>query len=203
MSKPKLFYFDAPISRGEECRLAFAVAGVDFEDVRLPREQWQSMKPTTPFGAMPILEVAGKPLAQSTAILTYIGRSHGLHPTDLFEAARHEAMMAHLEHVRHEIAPTLRMTDEEEKKKARAALTATNIPTWAAFAEKQISDDGPFFGGAKLCVVDLKIYMVVGWIMGGKIDHIPSSVLGPYPKLMRVKSAVGDHPAVKAWQAKH
>ena len=28
MSKPRLSYFDAPVSRGEECRLALAIAGV-------------------------------------------------------------------------------------------------------------------------------------------------------------------------------
>ena len=32
MSKPKLSYFDAPVSRGEECRLALHAANVDFED---------------------------------------------------------------------------------------------------------------------------------------------------------------------------
>ena len=35
MNKPKLMYFDAPVSRGEECRLALHIAGVDFEDVRV------------------------------------------------------------------------------------------------------------------------------------------------------------------------
>ena len=52
MSKPKLTYFDAPISRGEECRLALQIAGVDFEDVRLTRDQWTAMKPTTPYGSV-------------------------------------------------------------------------------------------------------------------------------------------------------
>ena len=37
MSKPKLTYFDAPVSRGEECRLALHLAGIDFEDVRIKR----------------------------------------------------------------------------------------------------------------------------------------------------------------------
>jgi len=35
MTKPKLTYFDAPVSRGEECRLALHLAGVDFEDIRI------------------------------------------------------------------------------------------------------------------------------------------------------------------------
>jgi glutathione S-transferase len=94
VTEPKLIYFDAPVSRGEDCRLALHVAGVDFEDVRLKREEWMAFKPTAPFGAVPVLEMLGQPpLAQSNAILVLIGRLHGLHPQDNFEAARHEAMM--------------------------------------------------------------------------------------------------------------
>src|SRR4051812_28228258 len=120
MSKPRLIYFDGPVSRGEECRLAFWSAGVEFEDVRIKREDWPAIKPTTPFGGFPVLEMPGKPpLAQSNAILAFIGRSHGLHPTDLFDAARHEAVMCHVEDLRAAVGPTIRMTDEAEKKKAR------------------------------------------------------------------------------------
>src|SRR4051812_20151736 len=110
MTRPKLTYFDAPVSRGEECRLALHCAGVDFEDTRVPRADWPALKPTTPFGSMPVLELPGQPpLAQSNAILTLIGRLHGLHPKGLFEAARHEAVMQHVEDLRANIAPTLRM----------------------------------------------------------------------------------------------
>jgi glutathione S-transferase len=116
MTKPKLTYFDAPTSRGEECRLALHIAGVAFDDIRLKREEWPALKPTTPFGSLPLLEMPGQPpLGQSNAILALIGRLNGLHPTDLFEAARHEAMMGHVEDLRGAVTPTLRITDEAEK----------------------------------------------------------------------------------------
>jgi glutathione S-transferase len=201
MSKPKLIYFDAPMSRGEECRLALHVAGVDFEDVRLPRDAWPAYKPKTPFGSVPVLEWPGQPpLGQSNAILTLIGRLHGLHPKDDFEAARHEAMMGHAEDLRHRVTPTIRM-EEPERKKAREALVADTLPTWAANAEKHIGGAGPFFGGAKLHVVDLKLHMIVRWFNGGKVDHIPATVFDAYPKLTRVHDAVRDHEAVRAWYA--
>src|SRR5260221_10901716 len=120
MSKPKLTYFDAPVSRGEECRLAFSIAGADFEDNRVKNTDWGTLKPKTPFGSLPTLEYAGHPvLAQSNALLVLIGRRHGVHPKDDFEAARHEAILQYAEDLRGKIAPTLRMTDEAEKKKAR------------------------------------------------------------------------------------
>lgn len=202
MSRPKLTYFDAPMSRGEECRLALHIAGVDFEDVRIKREAWPPLKPTTPFGALPVLEMPGHPpLGQSNAILVLVGRQHGLHPKDDFEAARHEAMMAHVEDLRAAIAPTLRIADEAEKKKAREALAASLLPTWAANAEKHIGT-GPFFAGEKAHVVDLKLHMIVRWLASGVVDHIPASIFSAFPKLTGVHDAVRDDARVKAWYAK-
>ena len=200
MSRPKLTYFDAPVSRGEECRLALHVAGVDFEDERIGREDWAAMKASTPYGALPVLTLPGHaPLGQSTAILVLIGRRHGLHPTDDFEAARHEGMMQHVEDLRAKISPTLNMADAE-KQAAREALAAGYIPAWTRFAERNIK--GPFMGGDKLHVADLKIHMVVRWLQGGKLDHIPATIFADFPKLVGVHDAVRDHPRVKDWSAR-
>ena len=202
MAKPKLIYFDAPVSRGEECRLALHIAGVDFEDVRIKFDAWPALKPQTPYGAMPVLEFPGHaPLAHTNAILLLIGRRHGLHPSDDIEAAQHEGMMQHVEDLRGVVGPTLRMA-EAERKAAREAIAANYLPAWAQAAEKNIPAAGPFFGGAKLNVVDLKLHMAVRWFIGGKVDHIPATIFSGYPKLMRVHDAVRDHAGVKGWYAK-
>jgi glutathione S-transferase len=201
MNKPKLIYFDAPVSRGEECRLALHLAGVDFDDVRIGADTWQTMKAQTPYGGLPVLELPGRPpLAQSNAILVLIGRQHGLHPADPFEAARHEAMMQHVEDLRGVVGPTIRMS-EPEKKSAREAIVAGFLPAWARSAEKNLRD-GPFFGGSTLNVVDLKLHMAVRWFIGGKVDHIPATIFAGYPKLLQVHDAVRDHAGVKSWYAK-
>lgn len=201
MTKPRLIYFDAPVSRGEECRLALHIAGVDFEDVRIAGADWRAMKAETPYGALPVLEMPERPpLAQSNAILVMIGRKHGLHPSDDFEAALHEGMMQHVEDLRGVVGPTIRMGDAE-KKAAREAMVTGYLPDWARAAEKNIPGE-PFFGGEKLNVVDLKLHMAVRWFIGGKVDHIPATIFAGYPKLMRVHDAVRDHPRVKDWYSK-
>jgi prostaglandin-H2 D-isomerase / glutathione transferase len=202
MTRPKLTYFDAPMSRGEECRLALFVSGVDFEDNRLKRADWMALKPNTPFGSLPLLDLPGKPtLAQSIAVLVYIGRTWGLHPKDNFEAARHEAMMSHVEDLRQRVNPSMRMSDEAEKKKAREDIAANYLPAWAQFTENQISDDGPFFGGSSINVVDFKILIIVRWIKSGALDHVPTDSLAKFTKLNRVHDAVEAHPRVREWYA--
>jgi glutathione S-transferase len=200
-SKPRLTYFDAPVSRGEECRLALHLAGIDFEDVRVKNAEWPAVKAASPFGAVPTLEIPGKPvLAESNAILCYIGRRGGLHPEDLFEAARHEMMMSHVETLRANVSPTLRMADDERR--VREGLVASFLPAWAAGTERQLTGDGPFFAGAKLHVVDLKLHMAYRWFSGGKVDYIPATIFADYPKLVRIHDAVREHAGVKAWYAR-
>jgi prostaglandin-H2 D-isomerase / glutathione transferase len=201
MTKPKLTYFDAPVSRGEECRLALHLAGVDFIDNRVKNADWPALKPTTPYGSMPVLELPGAPpIAHCNAILVLIGRRYGLHPTDDIQAALHEGMMCHVEDLRGRVGPTIAMADDE-KKRVREALVASYLPAWAGFAEKNIAGK-PFFAGAKLHVVDLKLHLAVRWFIGGKVDHIPATIFAGYPKLMGVHDAVKDHPGVKAWYAR-
>lgn len=202
MSKWKLTYFDAPVSRGEECRLALHVAGVDFDDVRITRDAWAELKPSAPFGTLPFLEVDGKPvIGQTNAILALIGRLHGMHPSDPFEAARHEAVMAHVEDLRGAVGPTVRITDADEKRRAREGLVEHFFPTWGALVERQIGEAG-FFAGDTPHVVDMKLHMAVRWFASGNVDHIPATVFSGFPRLMRVYHAVDAHPRVRDWRAR-
>jgi glutathione S-transferase len=116
MSMPRLIYFDFAGSRGENAVSRCTWQASISRTCGVKSSDWPAMKANTPFGAMPVLEIPGKPpLAHSNAILVFIGRQHRLHPTDAFEAARHEALMSAVEELRHTITPTLRITDEAEK----------------------------------------------------------------------------------------
>ena len=199
MSKPRLVYFDFAGSRGEECRMALHLAGVDFEDVRIQRADWPAMKAGTPFGSLPVLEIPGKPaLAQSNAILNFIAAQHGLHPADAFERARHEALMESVEDLRHAVSPALRLTDEAQKRAKREELAREVLPTWGGHVERQLGE-GPFVAGKTLHVADIKLYMAVRWFATGTVDHVPATVFDHCLKLMRLYAAVGEHAGVKAW----
>lgn len=202
MANVKLTYFDIAGSRGEEVRLALVIAGVAFEDERIDRTSFGKIKADLPFGSLPILEIEGKGVfGQTNAILRLIGRRHGLHPEDPFEAARHDALMDAAEDLRAAISPSMRMKDEAEKKAARRELAAGFISEWARCIERLIGD-GPFVGGDRPSVADIKLYMVHSWISQGILDGIPADLFAPFPKLGGVASAIRNHPAVVAWYAR-
>lgn len=80
MTKFRLHYFNA---RGyaEVTRDMFHMAGVEFEDVRYELEDWikegSTTKDTMPFGQMPVLEVNGEKIPQSTAIARFVANELG------------------------------------------------------------------------------------------------------------------------------
>ena len=55
-------------------RLALILSGLDFEDDRIPCDQWNDLKPQMPFGQLPVLSIDDGPLqTQSMAILRWVG----------------------------------------------------------------------------------------------------------------------------------
>ena len=198
MSTPILSYFDFPGGRGEASRLALHIAGVDWVDDRFSGD-WPARKTTTPFGGLPTLEVPGQGIiAQSNAILAYIGRQYGLLPTDSWEAARHEALMNAVEDLRAEVATTGKK-DDIEKKKAREAFASGYFQRWVTNVSKQIQ--GPFVSGDTISVADLKLFVALRAYTKGVYDHIPRDILAPYPKVSTLIDAVAAHPRVADWYA--
>jgi len=193
-----LTYFDFDGSRGLECRLALHAAGVAFEDIRLSRAQWLEQRPSLPFGSLPVLRVGERSIAQSTAILVYIGRSHDLHPADDWTAAEHEALMLSVGDLRDRI-PGSRGMPDDEKRAAREAFAAGWLARWADTVSARIA--GPFLEGADLHVADIKLYVIARAFRSGTYDFIPATVFDDHPALLSLHAAVDAHPAVRGYFA--
>jgi glutathione S-transferase len=91
----KLIYFDFP-GKAAGLRLAAAHGGLEFEDHRFKsRDELVAMKESgeLPYGQVPALSVDGKILAQSNAIMRYIGKATNLYPSDPIQAALVDSIM--------------------------------------------------------------------------------------------------------------
>ncbi|GMR51447.1 hypothetical protein PMAYCL1PPCAC_21642, partial [Pristionchus mayeri] len=64
--------------KAESIRQVFAYVGVAYDDVRIPQDKWPALKPRTPFGQLPLLEVDGETIAQSVTILRFLGKQFRL-----------------------------------------------------------------------------------------------------------------------------
>lgn len=196
---PVLSYFNFPGGRGEDCRIALHMAGVDFVDNRINGPDWGALKASTPYGALPVYEEDGVSIGQSNAILAYLGRKHELHPSDPFEAARHESVMGAVEDLRFALPGGSGLSDEDKKSK-REAFAAGYLQSWAANLESQVQ--GPFLSGDVLNVADLKLFVGLSFYLNGGVDHVGPEAFQSYPKLLALVDAAKDHDGVKSWYAK-
>jgi len=75
MDPPRLIYFELR-GRAESIRLFLHATSTAFEDERVVEsETWEALKPTLPFGRLPVYDVAGTRLCESHAILRHMART--------------------------------------------------------------------------------------------------------------------------------
>eukprot|EP01127_Copromyxa_protea_P007737 TRINITY_DN17661_c0_g1_i1.p1 TRINITY_DN17661_c0_g1~~TRINITY_DN17661_c0_g1_i1.p1 ORF type:complete len:217 (+),score=47.72 TRINITY_DN17661_c0_g1_i1:115-765(+) len=175
--KYKLTYFDFAYGRGEAIRAAFRLTGTLFDDSRVPLEQWPALKESTPFATLPLLEVEGKTVSQSNAILVYIGKEVGLYPVDNWEAAKVDEVLSFVEELQLSFKPWRREQEPDLKEKYRQELEVA-VPRAMDNLERLHKDSGceVFWVGDKITVADLKMWSVVdgiqkGRVPGGPIEH--------------------------------
>jgi len=81
-TKPVLTYFDL-YGRGEAIRMALVHSNTEFEDNRVSGDSWAAFKASGKCnnGQVPVLEVAGKYLNQSEAVIRFVGSQTGAYNT--------------------------------------------------------------------------------------------------------------------------
>jgi glutathione S-transferase len=202
MPKLVLVYFDFDGSRGEAPRLAMHLAGIPFEDKRIPRKEWAAVRDQYPFQALPMLEVDGKPLAQSNTINRYVGKLTGLYPKDDWQAARVDEVMDAIEDINGRIGATFSL-EGEAKQKAREALAAGPLTRYLQQLEARLkAGGGEWFAENRLTVADLKCYLFTRWLKSGALDHIPADIVERQaPLLAKHLERVGNHPKIAAYYA--
>jgi glutathione S-transferase len=199
---PKLIlnYFDFDGSRGEVARLAMHVAGVAFEDRRIPRKEWPTLRDTAPFQSLPTLEVDGQVIAQSNTINRYVGKLAGLYPKDDWQAALVDEVMDAVEDITTRIGTTFTL-EGDAKKKAREALAEGSLLRFLQQLEARLKrGGGEWFVEKRLTVADLKCYLWVRWLKSGALDHIPADIVDKNaPLLARHMERVKNHPKISAY----
>lgn len=198
----KLTYFDAQ-GRAEPIRLALFMAGIPFEDVRMPFDQWPMRKPSMPFQTVPVLEVEGEIISQSLAILRYVGSLSGLYPTaNPVEAFRVDEIFALIDELYN--APTYPPFSSYPAKKEELGSIDINsdIPKSLGFLDKRIADyNAAYATGATLNVADLAIYVLVNIMSSGRLKGVPPTTTEPFKNLGRIRDLVHGHPKVAEWYA--
>ena len=200
MAKLKLTYFDFDGGRGEPARLALHIADIAFEDHRVAGKDWPALRDSTPFQAIPILEVDGHVVSQSNSINRYVGKLAGLYPKDDWQALLCDEVMDAVEDISTTIGQTFDLP-ADEKKKARAELAAGPIKRYLEqLAARLEAAGGEYFADRRLTVADLKVFMLTRWLRSGALDHIPKDLVDRVaPQLVKHFERVAGQPKIAAY----
>lgn len=188
--KIELTYFNHE-GRGEKVRIALDLAGLEFTDKRIEFQEFPKLKPSLPFGTIPIMTVDGKTIAQSGAMLRWIGRQGdgSLYPSDLDTMIKVEEVLNIALDFENESlinfymgikAPAygLKEVDKKERLKLVAAakdfLKKTTVPQYlVCFAKFLQQSGGKFLAGDKPTVADCFVLPQLRLLKDVAIKHQP------------------------------
>jgi glutathione S-transferase len=199
----KLFYFDFHGGRGETARLALSIGDVPFGDERVKGADWPPLKPSTPFGELPVLEVDGQRISQSNAINRYVGQLTGLYPDDPWQAAQCDEVCCAVEALNDALGPSFSLKGDEQKRE-RDRLLAGPIPRCLKGLDSLLAQrGGEWFASSRLTIADLKVIEITGMLSSGRLDHIPADIVErTAPALAAHRSRVLARPGVRAYYAR-
>lgn len=170
-------------------------------------DEFLALKPSLPYGSVPVLTVDGFEYAQSAAILRYCGRLAGLYPPDPVEAVRVDEVVdtivdfvAGLEKVGVETDP-----DDDETIVQMNLLKFVNegVPKFLGGLDKrlQVFGEGSWAVGDQMTIGDLAIYVCMLNIAAGAFDHMTMRPMQAYKRIVKSFEMVKAHPKVASWNA--
>jgi len=152
--KFKLVYFDGR-GLGEGPRLALALSGAEWEDVRLSDDQFKAQKDNFPFKQAPVLFVNDQIIPQSNAIERFVLGHHG----HCFKCGLTQARAdAFAEAVRDIVnAYNKAKSNEDDKKKFYSEFVPQNLKLLEEFSLKHGKG---WAVGDKPSIADVKLYYI-------------------------------------------
>lgn len=222
MAEPEyaLYYWPGIQGRGEFVRLAFEEAGAPYVDVaRLPRSKGGGVEailrvlrgelgPHVPY-APPVLRAGEVVVAQTAAILHFLGPRLGLVPRDpTVRLWAHQlqltladlVMETHDTH--HPVAVSLSYEDQRDEARRRAShFTAERIPKFLGYFERVLEAAGGRYAlGARPSYVDLSLFQVMEGLRHA-FPHAMGGVEPRIPRLVALAAAVQERPRIASYLA--
>lgn len=203
MTRFKLSYFDFDGGRGQPIRLALHIGGVDFDDVRLTGAQFKELRQSFRFHALPVLEVDGRQISQSNAILRYVGKLVGLYPTDELQALFCDEALDALEDLSQAIGTTFGLQGDAMKQ-ARKELVEGRLATFIRGLDGILArGGGEFIADGRMTVADLKLFVETRYLSRGVLDHVPTGIVETLaPALAAHRERIANDPRVVAYYAR-
>ncbi|KAI9330516.1 glutathione S-transferase [Obelidium mucronatum] len=191
--------------KAELIRILLAYGGAVWTDSFT--EDWQSMKPTTPFGQLPLLveseAVTGKEvfrLAQSHAIARYLGHKFDLIPSNAHEAAFQDSVFESVSDLENAFSKANHEKDEKAKKSLTDAFYNEKLAAFLTFNEKHLAKNknSGHFVGKKMTLADIYAFSVFERLEHNKDERLAKQ-LKTAPCVHKLLETVRKTPKLKEY----
>lgn len=201
----KLTYFDIE-GAAEATRLALVLSGTEFEDERVKFPEWAALKPTTPYGQLPLLQVDDGPVrTQSGAMLRWVGAtlSTTLYPPAMLldieealgvvedmEKSWHPCLYMGMRPANFGYADGFQTTDQGKAliQKMRSTWAKESLPTFLTHLQGLLQkNNGKWLassGDNEPTIADCKAVVALRAFTRGNFDHVPTDCLETHPLII-------------------
>ncbi|OXA40449.1 Glutathione S-transferase 1 [Folsomia candida] len=192
MSQYKLTYYDLQ-GLGEPARYLFKVAGVEFEDHRIPKNE--STYPKLPAD---LKDLDGKTIAQSSAICRFLALRFNLAGADEFEQAKCDEIIDAMRDFGRELMGVTMVPDEDAKKgELFKQLKEVTIPFYMGKFDKIAQENEKWLVGKNMTWVDI----VFAHCMTIFMNRSKIPLVDGYPALKKLIDDFYAVPQIKEWIA--
>lgn len=188
---PRLIYFDVR-GRGEPIRMLLEEVGEAWEERLYTLDEWLAAPPETPFHRLPVYVEGSLEIPETMAILSYLGKKHGLLGTNAHERIRCDVTIEAWRDFAVRLAMVLSPGAETHRKQFFEEQFPKLMTDLAAWYESR--EAGSDFWAGPLTIADFIVFQ--------QLDDLflrAPELLEPFRALMAFHDRFAARPRISAW----
>jgi len=197
-SKPILYYFNVK-ARAYPIKMLFMVGNVEFEDVKVSKDDFPKQKGNMPMGQLPVLEYSNKKMCQTQAIAEFAAEKGGMTPKDSWERCKVTEIIGCCQDVSQKCMVGVDENNSAKKKQMREELCKVALPEMFGCLDRIIHTNGHpgFCVGSKMTAADAYVCCMVDQLKCGQCEYVPSDIVDKHVNIMKVYEMMMKNPKVK------
>eukprot|EP01057_Protomagalhaensia_wolfi_P005801 Protomagalhaensia_wolfi_Nauph_80__5800@NODE_720_length_2069_cov_136_277340_g122_i1_p1_GENE_NODE_720_length_2069_cov_136_277340_g122_i1NODE_720_length_2069_cov_136_277340_g122_i1_p1_ORF_typecomplete_len611_score164_16GST_N/PF02798_20/1_4e07GST_N/PF02798_20/2e03GST_N/PF02798_20/6_1e08GST_C_3/PF14497_6/6_2e06GST_C_3/PF14497_6/4_9e06GST_N_3/PF13417_6/0_011GST_N_3/PF13417_6/6_1e03GST_N_3/PF13417_6/0_00018GST_C_5/PF16865_5/6_8e05GST_C_5/PF16865_5/6_3e03GST_N_4/PF17172_4/0_041GST_N_4/PF17172_4/6_3e03GS len=191
---PKLYYYDWP-GKAEAIRLAFHLAGIKFDDIRLKDEEVPAMKERSPNKLVPFMEIGPTLYCESTAMLKMVAEWAGMVPATAQSRYEADMLVSAYQDFEHAIKHHYRTGET-------SPIAETLRPLYTqieALLKSVVSNRDPTKGIFEGNLTYAEAYVAAEHLTARELKAVTDENEDQWPTIKAVSQAILEHPRVKAY----
>ena len=207
----KILYVNTPFWRAEVPRISLFYGSIDYEDIRISREDFLSAKMNgftktgyyLPLRQIPVLIINNYSLTQTGAMSRYCGKLSGLYPkNDELLAAKIDQII--------DICTDMTVLFSNYRKNVEKTIKHNNrkeffdniIMKKMKLLENILLNDSSFNDPKALSIAEIAIWRIFGWFSSGLIEGFPTNFVKELKTIQMICLKVENLDFIKKWISK-